>query len=248
MICINYIRMFLYVLRKCNVIKTIYINFKMLPLKKAVHIPIFVYGKTIFRSLSGSLEIKGEIYAGMIKIGKNDYYVKTAIPLTNWIVNGKLIFNGPFKFLNGGYLCLSRRGCLEFGENGFIGTDYKIICFESIKIGNQLEATWNVSMYDTSFHYIHLKGSGINKLTKPIEIGNQVWIGNNSTLVKGCRIPDMSIIANMSFVNKDFTNYCNGLLIAGIPAVVKKVGAKRIFNYEFERKLDEKYKYDRTHL
>lgn len=58
----------------------------------------------------------------------------------------------------------------------------------------------------------------------------------------------MSIIANMSFVNKDFTNYCNGLLIAGIPAVVKKEGAKRIFNYEFERKLDEKYEYDRTHL
>lgn len=133
MICINYIRMILYVLRKCNVIKTIYINFKMLPLKVAVRLPIYVYGKTIFRSLSGTIEIKGVIHAGMIKIGKNDYYVKTAIPLTNWILNGKLIFNGPFKFLNGGYLCLSRRGCLEFGKMGLSAPIIKSYVLNQLK-------------------------------------------------------------------------------------------------------------------
>ena len=249
--CINYIRVVFYVLRKCNTIKTVFINFKMLPFNRAIKLPIYVYGKTIFRSLSGSLEIKGEIHTGMIKIGKNDYYVKTSVPLTNWVLNGKLIFNGPFKFLNGGYLCISKSGFLEFGENGLIGSDYKIMCFDHISVGHTLRAAYNVSIYDTSYHYILLDDGTVNKLTSSIYIGDKVWIGNNVIISKGAYIPTSSIISNSSFVNKNYKEDAvddSGAFIAGCPAKVKKTGMHRIFDEEEQMRLDKQFGYDRTHL
>ena len=247
---IKFIRGIYYILRRCNIPKTLYINFKKFPIKTAMHLPIYVYGKTIFRSLSGNIIINGKIHTGMVKIGKNDYYVKTAIPLTNWIINGTLRFNGPFKFLNGGYLCISKNGHLELGCNGFIGTDYKIMCFDKICIGDTLSATYNIQIYDTSYHYIQPDSGIIERLTMPIIIGDQVWIGNNTTISKGAKIPNESIIASNSLVNKDFCTKerTSGIFIAGCPAKIKKNGIRRIFDEDIETKLDSEFGYDRTNL
>ncbi len=239
-----------HLLFKCNFTKTIYLNFYKFPFKTAIKLPVFVYGKTIFRSLSGSIIIEGCIHTGMIKIGKNNFYVKTSVPLTCWTVNGTLKFKGPFKFLNGGYLCISKKGNLEFGENGFIGSDYKIMCFDKIKIGNQLEATYSVQIYDTSYHYTKSYDKPVNKLTEPVIIGDKVWIGNTTTISKGAVIPSSSIIASNSLANKNYCSElgCHGAFIAGIPAKVKAKGVYRIFDEDEERELDKKFVYDRTHL
>lgn len=247
---VKFIRVIYYILRKCNIAKTLYINFKKFPIKTAIHLPIYVYGKTIFRSLSGNIIIDGKIHTGMIKIGKNDYYVKTAIPLTNWVINGTLKFNGSFKFLNGGYLCISKNGHLELGNDGLIGTDYKIMCFDKICIGDTFRAAYNIQIYDTSYHYIKTGNGVINKLTTPITVGDRVWVGNNTTISKGANIPDQSIISSNSLVNKNFCNEVGtpGFFIAGCPAKVKKNGMHRIFDEDIQRNLDSEFGYDRTHL
>ena len=243
-----YIKTFFYIVCKCNIPKTLYINFVKLPFNQAVKLPIYVYGKTEFRSLSGSIMIQGEVHTGMIKIGKNDYYVKTSVPLTVWTVNGVLVFKGTCKFLNGGYLCVSKNGHLELGCDVLIGSDYRIMCFDNICIGNTLRAAYNIQIYDTSYHYTENENGVVNKLTKPIFIGNKVWIGNFSIVSKGCVIPDGTIVANGSLVNKDFSFVNGRCLIAGSPASVKKEGIHRIFDLEKERYYDAKFGYDRTHL
>lgn len=244
----SYIKTFLYIVRKCNIPKTLYVNFTKLPFKQAIKIPIYIYGKTEFRSLSGDIMIEGDVHSGMIKIGKNDYYVKTSVPLTVWTVNGTLVFKGTCKFLNGGYLCVSKKGYLELGYDVLIGSDYRIMCFDNICIGNTLRAAYNIQIYDTSYHYIENESGIVKKLTKPISIGNKVWIGNSSIVSKGSVIPDNAIIANGSLVNKDFSFVDGKCLIAGSPASVKKEGIYRIFDLEKEREYDEKFGYDRTHL
>lgn len=247
---IQAIKILIYLVTKCNIVKTIFVNYKVLPLRIAWKLPIYVYGKVIFKSLSGKVIFSGDIHTGMIKIGKNDFYVKTSIPLTCWTINGTLKFNGPFKFLNGGYLCISKKGNLEFGENGFIGSDYKIMCFDKIKIGNQLEATYSAQIYDTSYHYTKSYDKPVNKLTEPVIIGDKVWIGNTTTISKGAVIPSSSIIASNSLTNKNYCSElgCHGAFIAGIPAKVKAKGVYRIFDEDEERELDKKFVYDRTHL
>lgn len=251
---IRRIRYYINLLVRLNIIKTIYFNFKMLPANIAVKLPIYVYGKAKFRELNGRIVINAPIKRGMIKIGKNDYYVRTAVPLTNWVVNGIINFNGSAKLLNGGYLCVSRGATLTFGDGLMIGSNYKIMCFENISIGKTFEMTYDCQIYDTSFHYTEFEdGSKVRKLTKPISIGDYVWVGNTSSIVKGASIPNRAIIAANSLVNKNYTSNLidendSGCLIAGVPAKLKIVGVKRIFDKDIENLYDKQFGYDRTHL
>lgn len=52
-----------------------------------------------------------------------------------------------------------------------------------------------------------------------INIGNDVWIGMNSTILSGVTIADGAIIGACSVVSKDIPPYC---LVCGNPATVKK--------------------------
>ena len=54
---------------------------------------------------------------------------------------------------------------------------------------------------------------------QPIEIGNDVWIGANVTILKGVKIGNGSIIAAGSVVVKDIPNF---VIVAGNPAKVIK--------------------------
>jgi len=58
------------------------------------------------------------------------------------------------------------------------------------------------------------------KADAPINIGNKVWIGCSTTILKGTTIADGCIVGSNSFVNKVF-NHTN-CLIAGNPARIVK--------------------------
>lgn len=184
----------------------------------------------------------------MIKLGADWWYPATSRPQVMWCIYGTLIFKGPISFPQGTYLHVARNGVLQFGTNGtFIETNSKIMCFESIEIGDGTQITWDCQIYDTSFHYVEIDGA-IGKLTLPIKIGNNVWVGNNTTITKGVSIPDYSIITSHSLVNKDLQEYGKHCLFAGCPAVLKKTGVTRIFDEVKEKEFDVKYKYSRDHL
>ena len=86
--------------------------------------------------------------------------------------------------------------------------------------GNNSIISWDCLILDTDFHRIYKDGNIINE-NKLIEIGNHVWIGAKSTIFKGTKIADGSVIGAGSF--------CTGLLsdeksiYAGQPAkLIKK--------------------------
>ena len=54
----------------------------------------------------------------------------------------------------------------------------------------------------------------------PVIIGKDVWVGANSTILPGVTIGDFSVVAAGSVVTKDVPS---GVLVAGVPAEVKKV-------------------------
>lgn len=56
-------------------------------------------------------------------------------------------------------------------------------------------------------------------LIAPVIIGNDVWIGANSTILPGVTIGDYAVVAAGSIVTKDVPS---GTLVAGVPATVKK--------------------------
>lgn len=184
----------------------------------------------------------------MIKLGADWWYPATARPQVMWSICGTLIFKGPISFPQGTYIHVAKNGILQFGTKGtFIGTNSKIMCFDRIVIGDNTEITWDCQIYDTSFHYVEVDGE-TKKLTAPIIIGNNVWIGNNTTVTKGVTIPDWSIVTSHSLVNKDLGQFGEHCMFAGCPASLKKQGVTRIFDEQRQKELDRQYKYSRNHL
>lgn len=235
---------------KTNLWKTIFFNFKMLPFNQAIKMPIYIYGKIIFRSTSGKININSPVYPGMIKIGKRDYYVETSVPRSIWTVKGTINFSGSINFLQGSYIMVTNNATLSFGtRQAVIGSNIRIFCFNKIDIGDTCRISWDCQIMDTSFHYVEdLNNKSIRPLTTPVYIGKNVWLGNRTTISKGAVIPNYTIVASNSLVNKDYSDLGENCLIAGTPAKMKQKNIRRVFDHEKQRKLDEEYNYIRTYL
>lgn len=236
---------------KSNIIKTIYFNFKMLPLRQAIRLPVVFYGRVSFRSLKGKVSIKGGVSTGMIKVGIKDQYVDSSVPESIWAIHGLLTFTGALKMARGSYILVAKNAELTLGtNNSFYGSNLKILCFQKISIGDCARIAWDCQLYDSSFHYLELlnHNNEIKPLPKPVIIGDRVWIGNRSTVSKGSVIPNDTIVASSSLVNKDFSSLEPYSMIAGAPAVFKAAGLKRVWGGAEQTALDKKFGYSRHKL
>lgn len=99
-----------------------------------------------------------------------------------------------------------------------------IFAAKSIEIGKDTCIGGGVKIYDTDFHsinpYKRLNGN-IDVPTKPIKIGNRVFIGGHSIILKGVSIGDEAVIGAGSVITKSIPA---GEVWAGNPAkFIKKV-------------------------
>lgn len=95
----------------------------------------------------------------------------------------------------------------------------------SITIGNGCVIASGVNILDSNGHVTisNDRTSGTDS-SEPIVVGNNVWIGMNSTILKGSLIPDNCVVAVGSVVRGVFPE---NSLISGNPAlVVKKLDVK----------------------
>lgn len=248
----SYLKRLLHIMFKTNLPKTLWLNFKKLPFRQARKLPIYVYGRADFHRLKGRIILDtDQISTGMIKVGKHDYYIATSVQRTQWNIAGTLRLKGPIKFLQGAYIMVAGNAELEIGgSEGVFGTNLRIFCFDHIVLGKNVRIAWDAQLMDSSFHYIELTNRDhiVKPLTQPIFIGDNVWIGNRTTISKGTVLPNRTIVASNSVVNKDFSNIEPDTLIAGTPAIVKATGCHRIFDTTREKELDQQFNYTRTHL
>ena len=119
-----------------NVIKTVYVNFRLLPFRQAIKMPLFIYGRFLLRESEGKVVIKGDVNPGMIRIGRHDRYPETRVSRTIWVINGKIEFNGKFSFFRGSYIMVARGAELVFGIGDYpsCGANTRIMCFDRIEI------------------------------------------------------------------------------------------------------------------
>ncbi len=82
-----------------------------------------------------------------------------------------------------------------------------VVCHEKITIGNRTIIGGGTKIYDSNFHSIDYRERGdyVNEtvITKPVFIGEDVFIGAHSIILKGVTIGDRSIVAAGSVVTKD---------------------------------------------
>ena len=75
---------------------------------------------------------------------------------------------------------------------------------------------------------------------KPIYIGNNCWLANRVSVMKGTVLPDYSILAAGSMLNRDYSSVSEkGNFFSGTPAVLKGGGVYRVFNENLEKKIKD---------
>ena len=180
-----------------HVWKTLVVNFKLLPFKQAIHLPIVIYGKTQLIISNSSVKLLCSPRFGIVKFAKNhEYFYPTPAPSLLFMINGTMVLEGDSQFA------------------------FDCVCC------------------DTNFHYILQKDGLVKDCVGIIEVGNRNWIGNSTTLMRGTQLPDNTIVASRSFVNKSFLGYHDdGILIAGSPGKVVRLGDQRVFSAQKEMEI-----------
>lgn len=183
--------------------KTIYFNFRYLPWQQAIRFPFWISSKTYLRKLKGSITIHGELHTGMIRIGYGDIGIfDNKRSRTIWEVAGKVTFEGNAEIGHGSKISVGETGQLVLGRNFAITAESAIIAYKKVTFGNDCLLSWDILIMDTDFHPITNAQSEIQNPPTEIVIGNNVWIGCRSLILKGSVIPDGSVIAANSLISK----------------------------------------------
>lgn len=198
--------------------KTIYFNFKALPFRQAVRIPIVIGWNTkILSAVGGVISFPKGCRPCMVRIGFGGSRVVPTehMGLVN-IYAGNLFFEGRCCLAAGSVLDCS--GSMSIGKNFSTNKNAFISCSKKIIIGENVMLGWNVKIYDASGHTVYHYGAAKHSQA-PIYVGNHVWLASYSTLLKGAEIGDGSIVAWGSLVTKALSP--KNVLVAGNPAIVK---------------------------
>lgn len=204
--------------------RTLFINFYMLPFKQALKLPIILTRNVRFYNLSGSISFPEGVRFGMIRfgfMGEDTNVWKNDRALIN--IAGNIIFKGDVRFGIGFSLRVEKMGRLSMGNNILMNYNTKIICYDSITIGDDCNIAWEVQIMDTDLHFIrNTSDQSVAPRTSPVIVGRNNWIGNRVTLLKGSNTPDYCIIASGSTVNAKLEAPEHSV-IAGSPAKTVKV-------------------------
>jgi acetyltransferase-like isoleucine patch superfamily enzyme len=203
-------------------LKTLLFNLKYFTFQDAIKFPVFVNRHTYIRNLKGKIIIYSKIKTGMIKFGADGVSIfDNKKSRSIWDINGTIIFQGHANIGHGSKVHVNKNAILTIGENFVITAESSIVCQKGITIGNNCLFSWDILIIDSDQHPYFDSNNNILNLPEAIAIGNNVWIGCRSVLLKGTIIPNGSIIGAGSLVNKRFTlEHC---IIAGVPAnIVKK--------------------------
>jgi acetyltransferase-like isoleucine patch superfamily enzyme len=77
-----------------------------------------------------------------------------------------------------------------------------VSCFDHIKIGARCAISWNTNILDANTHELIVNGISRPR-SRPIVIGDRVWIGTGATILSGVHIGDGAVAAAGSVVTSD---------------------------------------------
>ena len=121
------------------------------------------------------------------------------------IDRGNLSIGKRFKMRDGAKIRVRKGAVCEIGDNSSVSSNNIIACREKIKIGNNVQLSPNVQIYDHD-HDFRVK-SGISEgmyKTAPVEIGNNVWIGANTIILRGTKIGIIALLVQEVLLKEMF--------------------------------------------
>lgn len=114
-------------------------------------------------------------------------------------------------------LIAERGATLRIGDRTLVNFGTSIVAHERITIGSRCLIGTNCMIMDTPFHDVHPERRLERPPTKPVTIGDNVWLAARVVVMPGVTIGDDSVIGIGSIVTTDIPA---GTLAVGSPAKV----------------------------
>lgn len=112
----------------------------------------------------------------------------------------------------------SSQGKIVIGDYCLIAPGVRISSGKSIRLGDNCMLAANVSITDSDWHGVYNRIRPF-RCTEPVEIGNNVWLGEGAIVLKGVTIGENSVIGAGSVVTKSIPA---NVIAAGNPAKIIK--------------------------
>ena len=143
---------------------------------------------------------------------------------------------GRFTHVKGELLTFAHGGAINIGEYCYIGESTRIWSARSIRIGNRVLIAHNVTILDSLTHPIgakarhehfkHIITKGhpdrIDLGERAVDIGDDVWIGCMSIVLRGVSLGQGAIVGAGSVVTENVPPWT---LVAGNPArIIRELG------------------------
>ena len=107
-------------------------------------------------------------------------------------------------------------GRVELGDACLMSPGARISASDEVVLGNGCMMAHGSYITDSDWHGIYDRVNR-DSTVKPVRLGDNVWLGDRATVLKGVTIGDNSIVAASSVVTKDVPA---NVIVAGNPAIV----------------------------
>lgn len=204
-----------------SVPKTLYLNFKVLPLAQAAKLPIFISYHVKLRGINRTTFLVSkeatEFASIRIGFGGSRFSANNGKKGLLCIENGSISM-GKRVGLSQGIVLDAKNGCINLGNHFRCNYSVTIACEDdNITIGEEVVFGWNVSVKNSDGHYVVIDGVK-NCNHAPITIGEHVWVCAESHILKGTHIGRNSVVAYGSLLTKANGEEC--CLYGGTPATI----------------------------
>lgn len=179
-------------------------------------------------------EIQWFLYRGKVT-AKSKVFMNLGAGILGNSTPGQIILGKGVRL--SGWLTVLGKGKITIGDYTLIGARSVIQAWKDVTIGSYVMISPDVWIQDNNSHsvfaqdrLVDILGSrdfnsiGIditNAVAKPITIGDHVWIGRRTMILKGVTIGDRAVVAAGSVVSQDVPA---DTVVAGNPAkIVKKI-------------------------
>lgn len=189
-------------LLEISMLKTVYFNLHYFGIK-GMRLPVIVSKNVMLKNLRGGVKIEsyktGNIRIGFERTGICDPKYQRSI----WYVDGIVSLGENVKIAAGTKISCAEGATLQIGKSSSINVNSQVICMEHIALGENVMLSWDDLVMDSDCHPIR-EGAVEKPVSKPIIIGNDVWVGCRTTILKGCTVPDGCIVAANSTVTRTY--------------------------------------------
>lgn len=171
------------------------------------------YRKALYSSFSNNKNVLGSYVAFQPVVLRGKGEISFGKEINIGVINSPLFYNTY------AYIESRTKGAkITFGNNVNINNSFSIVSENEILIKDDVLIGYNCSISDSNFHNLEVgKREETDPEPKKVVIGNNVFIGNNVTLLKGVEIGDNCVVASGAIVTKSFPE---NVVIGGCPAEI----------------------------